>query len=282
MLAAITSAGVIPLEVLALFAAMGAGVFGSLAGIGGGLIIVPLLSVGLGVPLHNAIAVSLLGVMAVSTSASANYLKAGLVSRRIGLTLLVSTSLGGIIGGFIAGLVDARFLAALFGIVMIAVAVRMLFAGEPAEPETIDEPGGLEFDATYIEPRTGKEVAYRVRNFGLGSVISVFAGMLSGLLGIGGGTINVPTMNSLMGVPIRVATTTSTYMLGATAVASAVLYFSRGEILPALAGAVVVGSVVGGRIGARLHHVLPQRALTLLFVAVAAFFAFQMLLRVMP
>jgi uncharacterized membrane protein YfcA len=96
---------------------------------------------------------------------------------------------------------------------------------------------------------------------------------------VGGGIINVPTMNSLMGVPIRVATTTSTYMLAATAVASAVLYFSRGEVLPALAGAVVVGSVLGARIGARLHHRLPQRALSLLFVGVAAFFAFEMLLR---
>ncbi|MEO8625688.1 MAG: sulfite exporter TauE/SafE family protein [Candidatus Limnocylindrales bacterium] len=270
----------IPLELLAFFAAMGAGLFGSLAGIGGGLIIVPLLSVGLGVPLHNAIAVSLLGVIAVSTTASANYLNAGFVSRRIGLTLLVSTTLGGIIGGFVAGLVDARFLAALFGIVMISVALRMLFSGEPAEPQTIDELGLLEFDATYVEPQTGEEVAYRVRNFGLGSVISVFAGILSGLLGIGGGVINVPTMNSLMGVPIRVATTTSTYMLGATAVASAVLYFSRGEVAPALAAAVVVGSVIGGQVGARLHHALPQRALTLLFVGVAAFFAFQMLSRV--
>jgi uncharacterized membrane protein YfcA len=270
---------VIPLELLALLAALGAGVFGAVVGIGGGIIVVPLLAVGLGVPLHNAIAVSLLGVIAVSTAASANYLEAGLVSRRIGLTLLVSTTLGGIIGGFVAGLIDARVLAALFGIVLIAVALRMFFGREPVEPATVEEPGPLEFDATYIEPRSGEEVAYRVRNFGVGSVVSVFAGVLSGLLGVGGGIINVPTMNSLMGVPIRVVTTTSTYMLGATAVASAVLYFSRGEVEPALAGAVVVGSVLGGRIGARLQHRLPQRALVLLFVGVAAFFALQMLLR---
>jgi uncharacterized membrane protein YfcA len=220
-----------------------------------------------------------LGVIAVSTTASANYFAAGLVSRRIGLTLLVATTFGGILGGFAAGLIDGRVLAVLFGVVLIAVALRMLFGGEPVEPDTIDEPGILEFDATYLEPRTGEEVAYRVRNFGIGSLVSVFAGVLSGLLGVGGGIINVPTMNSLMGVPIRVATATSTYMLGATAVASAVLYFSRGEVLPALAGAVVVGSVLGARIGSRLHHRLPQRALTLLFVAVAAFFAFEMLTR---
>lgn len=266
------------MELLALLAALGAGVFGSLAGVGGGIIVVPLL-VALGVDFHHAIAVSLLGVIAVSTTASAKYLSAGLVSRRIGLTLLVSTTVGGIIGGFAAGLIEARALAGLFAVVLIAVALRMLVAREPVEPEAVDDPGLLEFDATYTEPRTGMEVAYRVRKLGIGSVVSVFAGIISGLLGVGGGIINVPTMNSLMGVPIRVALTTSTYMLGATAVASAVLYFSRGEIEPALAGAVVVGSVIGGRIGARLQHRLPQRALSLLFVGVAAFFAFQMLLK---
>jgi uncharacterized protein len=267
------------MELLALLAALGAGVFGALAGVGGGTIIVPLLAVALGVPLHNAIAVSLLGVIAVSTTASANYLEAGLVSRRIGLTLLVSTTAGGIIGGFAAGLIDARVLAGLFAIVLIAVALRTLFASEPVEPEAVDELGLLEFDATYVDPRTGTDVAYRVRNFGIGSMVSVFAGVISGLLGVGGGIVNVPTMHSLMGVPIRVALTTSTYMLGATAVASAVLYFSRGEIEPGLAGAVVIGSVMGGQIGSRLQHRLPQRALQLMFVGVAAFFAFQMLLK---
>jgi uncharacterized membrane protein YfcA len=267
------------MELLALLAALAAGVFGALAGVGGGTIVVPLLAVALGVPLHNAIAVSLLGVIAVSTTASANYLESGLVSRRIGLTLLIATTVGGTIGGFAAGLIDARLLAGLFAIVLMAVAVRMLFAREPVEPETVAATGPLEFDATYVDRHTGREVAYRVRNFGIGSIVSVFAGVISGLLGVGGGIINVPTMNSLMGVPIRVALTTSTYMLGATAVASAVLYFSRGEIEPALAGAVVVGSVIGGQIGSRLQHRLPQRALQLIFVGVAAFFALQMLLK---
>ena len=269
----------IPLELVALIFALGAGIFGALAGVGGGLIIVPLLAIALGVPLHNAIAVSLLGVIAVSTTASANYLQAGLVSRRLGLALLAATTVGGTIGGYTAGLIDARVLAALFGVVMIAVSLRMLFGHEAEVAEIIDEPGRLEFDAAYVEPRTGEEVTYRVRNLGPASVVSVFAGIISGLLGVGGGVINVPTMSVLMGVPIRVATTTSTYMLGATAVASAVLYFSRGEVDPALAGAVVLGSVVGARIGARLQHRLPRRALTLIFVLVAAFFAIQMLLR---
>jgi uncharacterized membrane protein YfcA len=109
--------------------------------------------------------------------------------------------------------------------------------------------------------------------------VSLFAGALSGLLGIGGGIVNVPTMNILMGIPIRVATTTSTYMLGATAAASAVLYLSRGDVDFALAAPVVVGVFIGGRAGARYQRRVPQQALSLVFVVIAAFFAVQMLIR---
>jgi hypothetical protein len=270
---------VIALELLAFVAAVGAGGFGALVGIGGGLIIVPLLTIGLGLDVHAAIGVSLLGVIAVSTTASASYLESGLADRRLGLTLLGATAIGGIIGGFTAGLLDARVLTGIFGVVLVAVALQMVRSRRAQVAELIDEPGRLEFDWSYVEPTTGQEVAYRARNVSLGALVSVFAGALSGLLGIGGGVVNVPTMNVLMGIPIRVATTTSTYMLGATAAASAVLYFARGEIDPLLAAPVVVGVFVGARAGARLSHRLPHRALTLLFVVVATFFAFQMLLR---
>lgn len=269
----------ITLELLAFVAAIGAGGFGALVGIGGGLIFVPLLTIALGVDVHIAIAVSLLGVIAVSTSASASYLTSGLADRRLALTLLGATALGGIGGGYTAGLLDGRVLSGIFGVVLVAVAVQMLRSRRTQVAELIDAPGRLEFDWSYVEPTTGQEISYRARNVGLGALVSVFAGALSGLLGIGGGVVNVPTMNVLMGIPIRVATTTSTYMLGATAAASAVLYFSRGEIDPLLAAPTVVGMFIGARAGARLSHRVPHQALTLLFVAVAAFFAVQMLLR---
>ena len=269
------------IELLAFTAALAAGCFGAIVGVGGGLIIVPLLSVALGVPLHNAIAVSLLGVIAVSTTASASYLHSGLADRRLGLALLGATALGGMLGGYIAGLLDARLLSAVFGVVLVLVALQMLRSRSTQVAEVIDAPGRLEFDWSYVEPTTGREVAYRARNVGPAALVSVFAGALSGLLGIGGGVVNVPTMNVLMGIPIRVATTTSTYMLGATAAASAVLYFSRGDIDPTLAGPVVVGVFIGARTGAWLSHRLPHGALTLMFVVVAAFFAVQMFLRVL-
>jgi uncharacterized membrane protein YfcA len=270
---------VIAIELLVFAAAIGAGVFGSLVGVGGGIMLVPLLTVALGVDIKHAIAASLLGVIAVSTAAAASYLRSGLVDRRLGLTLLLATAAGGIVGGYVAGLLDARVLAAMFGVVLVLVAVQMLRGTRRAPLELVGEPTGLEFESSYVEPTTGEEIAYRARRVGLGTAISLAAGAISGLLGIGGGVVNVPTMNLVMGIPIRIALTTSTYMLGATAAASAVIYFSRGLVDPLLAAPVVVGVFIGARIGARLAHRLPQRALQLLFVAVSLIFAVQMLLR---
>lgn len=266
-------------ELLVFAAAIGAGVFGSLVGVGGGIMLVPLLTVALGVDIKHAIAASLLGVIAVSTAAAASYLQSGLVDRRLGLTLLLATASGGIVGGYVAGLLDARVLAAMFGVVLVLVAVQMLRGTRRAPLELVGAPTGLEFESSYVEPTTGDEIAYRARRVGLGTAISLVAGAISGLLGVGGGIVNVPTMNLVMGIPIRIALTTSTYMLGATAAASAVIYYSRGLVDPLLAAPVVVGVFIGARIGARLAHRLPQHALQLLFVAVAAFFAVQMLLR---
>ncbi len=276
---AVPSGDLITLELLALVASVVAGAFGALAGIGGGLIIVPLLTVALGVPIQLAIAASLLGVIAVSTSAGATYLRRGLADRRLGLVLLVATSVGGVIGGYTAGLLDERTLSAIFGVVLVAVAIQMLRGRDRPAPPVADVASRLELDSSYIEPTTGEEVAYRARRLGIGAVVSVFAGALSGLLGVGGGVVNVPTMNLLMGVPIRVALTTSTYMLAATAAASAVLYYSRGQIDPLLAAPVVVGVVIGAQAGARFASRVSQHLLQLVFVAVALFFAVQMLLR---
>jgi uncharacterized protein len=270
---------VIPLEMVAFLFAIGAGTFGALVGIGGGLIIVPLLTVTLGVPIQLAIAASLLGVIAVSTSAGATYLKRGLADRRLGLVLLVATALGGLLGGYAAGLLDGRVLSAIFGLVLVASAAQMLRNRRRPVAAVVDLPSRLELDSSYLEPTTGEQVDYRARRLGLGAAISVFAGAISGLLGVGGGIVNVPTMNLLMGVPIRVATTTSTYMLAATAAASAVIYYSRGQVDPLLAAPVVVGVVLGAQVGARLAARVPQQGLQLVFAGVAIFFAVQMLLR---
>jgi uncharacterized protein len=267
------------MELLAFLASLGAGLFGAMIGVGGGLIMVPLLTVVLGVEIHLAIAASLVGVIAVSTAASTTYLDRRLVDRRLGLLLLVATATGGILGGYTAGLLDGRVLAALFGLVLLGVAVQMVRGGRRPVPPLEGAPGRLEFDSSYVEPTSGEVVAYRARRVGVGAAISVVAGAISGLLGVGGGIVNVPTMNVLMGIPIRVATTTSTYMLGATATASVVLYLSRGQLDPLLAAPVALGVLVGARVGARLATRVQQRVLQYGFAVVALVFAAQMLWR---
>lgn len=264
---------------LAFLISIGAGGFGALVGIGGGLIIVPALTILLGVPIQTAIAASLIGVIATSMGASARYLDTGLADRRLGLVLLIATAAGGVTGGLMAGFLDGRILAGLFGVLLVLVAVQLIRQRGVASPLTAthDTDGG--FVSSYVEPNDGQTVTYRVRRLGLGAGASYLAGNVSGLLGVGGGVINVPTMNILMGVPIRIATTTSTYMLGPTATASALLYLAAGLLDPILAGTVALGVFIGARAGARFSERISQGTLRIAFIVVALVFAAQMLVR---
>ena len=267
------------LALIAFLASIGAGGFGSLVGIGGGVIIVPVLSVGLGYDVKTAIAASLIGVIATSLSASPRYIKSGIVDRRLGLLLLVAAALGGLAGGLTAGFLDGRTLSLLFSLLLAGVALRMLWQiRHPSVPPPLDaDEGGSGFASSYVEPTSGEVVEYHPRRIVPGTAVSFVAGNISGLLGVGGGVINVPTMSVLMHVPIRVATTTSTYMLAATAAASATVYTVSGQVDPLLAAPVALGVIVGARIGARLSMRLSQDMLRLAFVAVAAIFAVSML-----
>jgi hypothetical protein len=251
-----------------------------MVGIGGGLVIVPLLSVILGYDVKVAIAASLIGVIATSLSASPRYIHSGLADRRLGMLLLVAAALGGLAGGVTAGYLDGRTLSLLFALLLAGVAVRMLWQiRHPTVTLPIDDVAGATgFVSSYVEPNTGEQVAYQARRVPAGTFVSFLAGNVSGLLGVGGGVINVPTLSVLMHVPIRVATTTSTYMLAATATASAVVYLASGQLDPLLAAPVALGVIIGARVGARLAMRLSQDVLRLAFVAVAAVFAVSMFL----
>jgi uncharacterized membrane protein YfcA len=255
-----------------------AGGFGSLVGIGGGLIIVPVLSVALGYDVKVAIAASLIGVIATSLSASPRYIKSGIADRRLAMLLLVSATLGGLAGGLTADRLDGRMLSLLFALLLTGVALRMLWQIRypVVHPPVDDDDGGPAFATSYVEPTTDEEVVYQARRILPGTAVSFVAGNISGLLGVGGGVINVPTLNVLMHVPIRVATTTSTYMLAATAVASATVYMVSGWVDPMLAAPVALGVIVGARFGAHLSMRLSQQVLRIGFVAVAGVFAVSM------
>lgn len=259
-----------------------AGVFGSLLGLGGGVLIVPLLTLGFGLPLRDAVGVSLVCVIMTSSAAAGVYLERHVANLRLGITLELFTALGALVGGSIAFLLDERLITLLFAGLLVYVAATMARAG------TVPSAAGSELDvapatedpraSTMLERLSGD--GYRVRHLGRGMVGATFAGIASALLGIGGGIIKVPLMHLAMGVPLRVATATSNLMIGITAAASTVIYVVHGGIDPYVAGPTAIGVFLGASVGSRLSHRVDLRQLRLLFVIVIGYTAFQMLLRV--
>ena len=247
------------------------GVLGSMLGVGGGLMIVPFLTLGMGVPVKVAIGASLVGVIATSSAAQAVYVTRGLSHTRLGMTLEVATTLGALAGGITAVLVDARLLQALFVVMLVYAtwSMRRPLAGVAAPAPT----GVL--DTAYDNPG-GVTVAYGVRRLPLGMVASFFAGNVSGLLGVGGGVIKVPVMTQVMGVPVKAAFATSNFMLGVTAATSAALYFGKGFIEPRTAVPVALGVLVGAQVGPRLAARTRTHTLRLLFQVLLVVLAAQM------
>jgi uncharacterized membrane protein YfcA len=276
-----------------------AGVFGSLLGLGGGVLIVPLLTLGFGLDLRSAVGVSLVCVIMTSSAAAGVYLEKHVANLRLGMSLELFTAIGALIGGSIAFLIDERILSGLFAVLLGYVAVSMIRGGgardTDGDSEADDAPPGAAADPApvsvaqavaprLVETRTAflASVAgpgYEVRNLGTGIVGSTGAGVASALLGIGGGIVKVPLMNLAMGVPLRVATATSNLMIGITAAASAVIYLLRGEIDPYVAGPTAIGVFIGATLGSRVAHRIPLRYLRWLFVAVLLYTAVQMLRR---
>jgi len=254
-----------------------AGAFGSLLGLGGGILIVPLLTLGFGLPLREAVGVSLVSVIATSGAAAGVYLQRHVANLRLGMTLELFTALGALAGALVAFAIPDQVLAGLFAALSLYIAATML-RGRPtdagAEVVLDDVPTGAD-GATTLDRMSGP--GYRVRNLWPGVGGSLFAGVVSAVLGVGGGIVKVPVMNLVMGVPLRVATATSNLMIGVTASASAIIYLSRGGIDPYVAGPTVLGVFVGATIGSRTAHRVDVRALRLLFAAVLVYTAWQML-----
>ena len=259
-----------------------AGVFGSLLGLGGGVLIVPLLTLGFGLPLRDAVGVSLVCVIMTSSAAAGVYLERHVANLRLGMTLELFTALGALVGGSIAFLLDERLITLLFAGLLIYVAVTMARAG------TVPATAAAELDVAPVTDDPGSRTmldrlsgdGYRVRNLGRGVVGATGAGVTSALLGIGGGIVKVPLMHLAMGVPLRVATATSNLMIGITAAASTVIYVIHGGIDPYVAGPTAIGVFLGASAGSRLSHRVDLRYLRLLFVIVLGYTAVQMLLRV--
>jgi uncharacterized membrane protein YfcA len=264
-------------------AGFGAGVFGSLLGLGGGVLIVPLLTFGFGLPFREAVGVSLVCVIVTSSAAAGVYLERHLANMRLGMLLEVFTVSGALVGGLVAFLLPDRVLAGLFAILLVYTGVTMMLRGATARGDAgpvvaAEGPAGPAEAAGAFRAALGGP-GYRPARLGVGIAGSLFAGMVSALLGVGGGIVKVPLMHLVMGIPLKVATATSNFMIGVTGAASAIVYLMRGGIDPLVVGPTAVGVFAGAMVGSRVAQRIELRLLRLLFAAVVALTALQMALR---
>jgi uncharacterized membrane protein YfcA len=261
-----------------------AGFLGALLGLGGGFLLVPIMTLGLGVDIKVAVAVSLVAVVATSTGSGAASVRRGVANTRLAMFLEVATTLGAIAGAYIAISMGREFLFALFGIALLTAIPFMIRPLAPPKnggtgivPSLIHT-SRLRLDGHYAN-EADDLVAYEVHRPGAGFALSWFAGVVSGLLGIGGGIVKVPTMRGVMGVPMKISIGTSNFMIGVTACAGALVYLARGTLDPVLAGTAALGVVVGSRYASQVVEGIDTRRLVLVFAVVMAAMALSMFLK---
>jgi uncharacterized membrane protein YfcA len=294
-------------------ASIGASALGGTLGMASGIFIVPFLTLVGGIGIHEAVAASIVSVIACSCASAASFLKSGLTNIRVAIVLETATTLGALTGVFLTGVLPVPFLFVLFAAVLLVSAWQMM--GRRRKPgmempgmEMTDpggrhpggrdpggrDPGGrdpgdrdpgdrdpgdrdpgdrdwatiLRLHATYPDRTLGRDVFYRVRRVPLGLVLMYGAGVISALLGIGSGVLKIPALDTALRLPIKVSSATSNFMIGVTAAASGLAYFARGDIDPAIAGPVALGSVIGSMLGARFLMAVSGDWLRVVFVIV--------------
>ena len=254
-----------------------AGFLGSLTGLGGGVVIVPLLTLGFGVDIRYAIGASLVSVIATSSGAAAAYVKEGFSNIRIGMFLEMATTLGALLGAMLAARIPTAAIAVIFGVVLIYSAYLSLHPPHGQVGLEASDPlaARLRMDSSY--PTLDGPVAYHVHAVPTGFSLMFLAGALSGLLGIGSGAVKVLAMDRAMHIPFKVSTTTSNFMIGVTAAASAGIYLNRGYIDPGLAMPVMLGVLIGSLLGARVLVGARTRWLRITFGAVILVLGFEMI-----
>ncbi|MGA7097068.1 MAG: sulfite exporter TauE/SafE family protein [Acidimicrobiia bacterium] len=264
--------------VLLLAVGVFAGSIGALVGIGGGIIIVPALALGFGYDIRTSVATSLVAVVATSAAAGMKYAQEGLTNIRLGLTLEVVTAVGGVVGGLIAVSIAPNVIYGVFALVTLLVAVLMWRHDDERRHPSQETVGSLRagsdiLRSSYVDQATRRQIEYRPRRLGFGMSLSSVAGVLSGLLGVGGGFLKVPAMTLAMDVPAKAAAATSNFMVGITAVASLVIYLARGFVQPAVAVPVTLGIVLGAVVMSQFTNKVSglhvQRVLSVILVIIA-------------
>lgn len=254
-----------------------AGFLGSITGLGGGVVIVPLLALALGVDVRYAIGASLVSVIATSSGAAAAYVREGFSNIRIGMFLEIATTVGALVGAYLATRLHTSTIGIIFGIVLIFSAFfsarepKAADAGQPVDRLAHK----LKLEGSY--PTGHGEQTYHAQRVPLGFGMMFGAGTLSGLLGIGSGALKVLAMDQAMGLPFKVSTTTSNFMIGVTAAASAGIYLSRGFLDPTLAMPVMLGVLAGSLLGTKVLVRARSRSIRIVFSVVVVALAIEMI-----
>ena len=255
-----------------------AGFLGSLTGLGGGIIIIPMLALMFGIDIRYAIGASIVAVIATSSGAAASYVKEGITNIRLGMFLEIATTIGAITGAFLAVYAPTHLIAIIFGCILILSAILTL---QKKIHQIKNIPNSkmanlLRLGSNYPE-RNGTLINYSVQNVGGGFFMMLIAGILSGLLGIGSGALKVLAMDNIMRIPFKVSTTTSNFMIGVTAATSAVVYFQRGYIDPGLCLPVTLGVLLGASLGSRVLTRAQTKWLRIVFAIVITILALEMI-----
>lgn len=268
---------ILAFTLILLLGAYCAGLLGSLTGLGGGVVVIPLLTLVLGVDFHYAVGAALVASIATSSGSGSAYVKEGITNIRLGMFLEIATAIGAVCGAAVAIYLNNNFIAILFGCVLVLTAVMQQRRKSDHDGVVGSEAARrLRLYGTWPQ-KDGSLKAYELRHVGGGFGVMYIAGVLSGILGIGSGVLKVIAMDGIMKVPFKVSTTTSNFMMGVTACASAVVYVQRGQIEPGIACPVMIGVLCGALPGARLLKTLDVRLLRRIFCVAILLVALNMI-----
>ena len=268
---------VLVFTLILLLSAYAAGLLGSLTGLGGGVVVIPVLTLGFGVDFHYAIGAALVASIATSSGSGSAYVKEGITNIRLGMFLEIATTIGAVVGAIVAVWLNNSAIAIIYGCVLIlTAAMQQRRKSDHDGVKGSEMARRLKLFGTWPQ-KDGSMKHYELRHVGGGFSVMLIAGVLSGILGIGSGVLKVIAMDGIMKVPFKVSTKTSNFMMGVTACASAVVYIQRGNIVPGIACPVLIGVLFGALTGARLLKKLDVRLLRQIFCVAILLVAINMI-----
>ncbi|MDN6968724.1 sulfite exporter TauE/SafE family protein [Oenococcus sp. UCMA 17063] len=261
-----------------------AGVFGAVLGLGGGMIVTPILVLGFNLPIHYAIAASIIAVIGTSSGASVAYLKDDLLNIRVAMFLEIFTTTGALIGAILVGIFKASWLNAFFGLLLLyqGFAMWQKIHSKKADKLALKDDTiakKLNLDSSYYDKLQGKEVTYHIQKVPFGALVMFGAGFASGLLGIGSGAFKVFAMDTVMQMPLKPSSATSNFMMGVTAAASALIYFFNGTIQPLVVAPIAIGIIFGSTLGSKVMPYLPNKLLRGIFIPVVVLAGIQLVVK---